>query len=193
MGVCRCVRGARDGLERKGGAERSAQHAHHWLPCWVGLAPMTFFVPSKYQDFAFLEFVCALCARTLLRHPARPLSLCLCISPLLPALSRLLPDMFNTSQRLTHSCCLVLVCSPFVLYVSLFGGLCMQQDLDPDTFLGAPPHVMQDVLRFIRVGFTYGGVPMYVCMQGVCFRWRCGPSCLRSSLLLACCSKKQLM
>lgn len=27
-----------------------------------------------------------------------------------------------------------------------------QQDLDPDTFLGAPPHVMRDVLRFIRVG-----------------------------------------
>lgn len=28
----------------------------------------------------------------------------------------------------------------------------LQQDLDPDTFLGAPPHVMEGVLRFIRVG-----------------------------------------
>lgn len=26
-----------------------------------------------------------------------------------------------------------------------------QEELDPETFLGAPPHVMEDVLRFIRV------------------------------------------
>ncbi|CAM9714067.1 unnamed protein product, partial [Hapterophycus canaliculatus] len=30
-------------------------------------------------------------------------------------------------------------------------GALSQEDLDPETFLGAPPHVMEDVLRFIRV------------------------------------------
>ena len=54
--------------------------------------------------------------------------------------------------------------SPRLVYLFFFVRLALrwasQQDLDPDTFLGAPPHVMEDVLRFIRVGCGLGLVIM---------------------------------
>ncbi|CAN0229905.1 unnamed protein product [Ectocarpus sp. 12 AP-2014] len=57
-------------------------------------------------------------------------------------------------------------------------GALAQQDLDPDTFLGAPPHVMEGVLRFIRV--KYGSIDDYLDSIGFDAEWRAR---LRSALL----------
>ncbi|CAM9730061.1 unnamed protein product [Ectocarpus fasciculatus] len=57
-------------------------------------------------------------------------------------------------------------------------GALAQQELDPDTFLGAPPHVMEGVLRFIRV--KYGSIDLYLDSIGFDAEWRAR---LRSALL----------
>eukprot|EP00903_Cladosiphon_okamuranus_P008461 g8129.t1 len=57
-------------------------------------------------------------------------------------------------------------------------GALSQQDLDPDTFLGAPPHVMEEVLRFIRV--KYGSIDDYLDSIGFDAEWRAR---LRSALV----------
>lgn len=63
-----------------------------------------------------------------------------------------LPSQPRTSYLPCPSRCLLCcLAHPFFIFSSRY-SVAFQQDLDPDTFLGAPPHVMEDVLRFIRVG-----------------------------------------
>lgn len=68
--------------------------------------------------------------------------------PPCPCIALLFPSTYNSvvSTYPRHGYQLMFSCSSPALAFS-------QEDLDPDVFLGAPRHVMEDVLLFIRVSF----------------------------------------
>lgn len=104
--------------------------------CPCALPPMQHVLPAFRQRFASCFRFAHTARRRLFTCPPPPCPSCLRLF-LAPSDSRSKSNIVTTQTE--------------------------QEELDPDTFLGAPPHVMEEVLRFIRVrrdSIFLPGVPL---------------------------------